>query len=146
MKTNITLSLLAIGTAFAATAPAFAVDNNVSAINRRVIDSGGPVDWASQDTYWQKTYPSRPYYTTQRTYENYQPAYRYGGDIYSKNPGVSYDKLDQAQLRRDWDNARGTSTLTWEDANPATRDAYTRLYEHRTATDAAGNPVRSTTR
>lgn len=128
MKHLPALSVLALGAALALQTPAYALD-------RRVIDSGGPVDWASQDSYWQQNYPSRPYHTTTKTYEIYQPAYRYGADIYSKNPGVTYDKLDQAQLRRDWQDARGTSQLSWEDANPATRDAYMRLYD---AHNAAG--------
>ena len=127
MKHVPTLSLLALGAALIFQNPAYAAD-------RRVIDSGGPVDWAAQDTYWQKTYPTRPYHTAAKTYETYQPAYRYGADIYAKNPGVTYDKLDQAQLRRDWNDARGTSKLSWEEANPATRDAYMRLYEAHHAT------------
>lgn len=131
MKSSLTLSALAVATALAAAYPAYSADPAATAANRRVIDFGGPVDWAAQDSYWQQQYPSRPYYSTERTYENYQPAYRYGSDIYRKNPGVNYDQLDQAQLRRDWENARGSSTLNWEDANQAARDAYTHLYEHR---------------
>lgn len=141
MKSSLTLSVLALTTALATTAPAYAADNNVSAgSTRRVIDSGGPVDWASQDNYWRKTYPSRPYYSTSRTYNTYEPAYRYGADIYAKNPGVSYDMLDQAQLRRDWEQSRGTSKLSWDDANSATRDAYNRLYENRNKTTESGAP------
>lgn len=130
MKHRSTLSLLALGAALTFHVPAYAVDG-------RVIDSGGPVDWAAQDSYWQQTYPTRPYHTTAKTYDTYQPAYRYGADIYGKNPGVTYDELDQAQLRRDWNDARGASKLSWEDANPATRDAYMRLYDAHQAPGAA---------
>ena len=60
------------------------------------------------------------------TYDDYGPAYRYGVDSYSSNPGRKFDDLDD-DLGRDWDSRRGSSTLDWGRAKHATRDAWQRL-------------------
>lgn len=93
------------------------------------IQSGGSVNWNTENTYWRSNYPSRPYYNKSRNYSVYEPAYRYGVDLYNKNTDKSYEDLNQAQLRTDWEQMRGKSTLTWEQAQDAVRDSYNRAYQ-----------------
>jgi len=82
-------------------------------------------DPVAEEAYWRDNYASRPYVTSGASYDDYQPAYRYGVDAYSRNPGRSYDEVEP-ELGRDWNSARGTSSLEWEHAKHATRDAWHR--------------------
>ena len=78
-----------------------------------------------EDAYWRDNYSSRPY-ASGSSYDEYQPAYRYGIDSYSKYPDRSFDDVEP-ELGRNWGNARGQSSLDWERAKHATRDAWQRL-------------------
>jgi hypothetical protein len=81
---------------------------------------------AAEDSFWRENYTSRPYVTAGSTYDEYGPAYRYGVDAYSRYPDRKFDDLD-VDLSRDWGTSRGTSTLEWEHAKHATRDAWHRV-------------------
>jgi hypothetical protein len=88
--------------------------------------AGRKADPAVEDAYWKDNYLSRPYVSEGLTYDDYAPAYRYGADAYNKYPDRSFDEVEP-ELRRDWGNARGKSSLDWEHAKHATRDAWHRL-------------------
>ena len=66
----------------------------------------------------------RPYATTGSSYDDYDPAYRYGVDAYRNQPSSKYD---EARLAQGWEKAKGTSRLAWNDAKNATRDAWHRV-------------------
>lgn len=83
-------------------------------------------DPAVEDAYWRDNYSSRPYVSSGQTYDDYAPAYRYGAESYSRYPDRSYDEVEP-ELGRDWGNARGKSSLEWEHAKHATRDAWHRV-------------------
>lgn len=87
--------------------------------------------WPSESQYWKSEFPKRSYYTPSSDYTNYEPAYQYGYTTYQQNPGKRFDELDQLQLRSKWEASRGKSTLTWDQAQAASRDAYTRMSERR---------------
>ncbi len=59
-------------------------------------------------------------------YDEYSPAYGYGVDAYRRYPGRSFDDLEP-DLSRGWTNARGPSSLDWDKAKGATRDAWQRV-------------------
>lgn len=82
-------------------------------------------DPAVEDAYWRDNYSTRPY-ASGSSYDDYGPAYRYGVDAYSRYPDRSYDELEP-ELGRDWNSARGSSSLEWEKAKHATRDAWHRV-------------------
>jgi len=83
------------------------------------------VDPVAEDAYWRDNYPSRSY-SDGSDYDNYRPAYGYGVDAYKRNPHRSFDDVEP-ELGRDWDNNRGGSSLKWERAKHATRDAWQRV-------------------
>ena len=87
---------------------------------------GEAVDPVAEDTYWRDNYSDRPYVTSGLTYDDYGPAYSYGVDAYSRNPDRSFDEVEP-DLSRDWSAARGRSSLEWEQAKHASRDAWHRL-------------------
>jgi hypothetical protein len=84
------------------------------------------VDPEAEETYWRDNYASRPYVRSGSTYDDYGPAYRYGVDSYSKYPDRQFDDVE-SDLGRDWQGARGRSSLEWEHAKDASRDAWHRL-------------------
>ena len=83
------------------------------------------IDPTREDAYWRDNYSSRPY-ASGASYDDYGPAYSYGVNSYSKYPGRSFDDVE-SDLSRDWDRARGQSSLGWERAKLATKDAFNRV-------------------
>jgi hypothetical protein len=81
------------------------------------------VDPTVEDAYWSKNYSARPYVTKGHVYELYRPAYQYGWESHAKYLGRRFDEIE-ADLARDWDTRRGKSTLAWDRAKLATRDAW----------------------
>ncbi|WP_284617642.1 hypothetical protein [Aquabacterium humicola] len=88
--------------------------------------AGKALNPTAEDTYWRENYTARPYVTGDASYDDYGPAYRYGVDAYSRYPGKSFDEVDD-DLSREWSTARGTSSLDWDRAKHATRDAWHRV-------------------
>ena len=84
------------------------------------------IDPTVEEAYWRETYTSRPYVTKGSTFDDYGPAYRYGVDAYSKYPKRSFDDIE-SDLDRDWQRAKGKSTLAWENAKHAARDSFQRV-------------------
>lgn len=83
-------------------------------------------DPAAEEAYWRDNYSSRPYISGDAKYDDYGPAYRYGAESYSRYPNRSFDEVEP-ELSRDWNNSRGQSSLEWERAKHATRDAWHRV-------------------
>ncbi|NDE91222.1 MAG: hypothetical protein EB059_08850 [Alphaproteobacteria bacterium] len=92
--------------------------------------AGSTISWSSQSTYWQNNYSKRPYYNGTNSYVTYEPAYKYGIDLYNRNQGKPYNELDQSQLGKGWEQSHGSSNLNWNEAQAATQDAYNRIYNN----------------
>jgi hypothetical protein len=84
------------------------------------------VNPTTEDTYWRENYKTRPYASDVKTYEEVQPAYKYGWESRSKYQGRQFDEVEP-DLQRGWESARGNSQLGWEKAKDATRDAWHRV-------------------
>jgi hypothetical protein len=84
------------------------------------------IDPTSEMAYWRDNYKTRPYTDTATGFDDYEPAYGYGVSSYTKNPGRSFDDVD-SELSRDWNASRGKSTLEWDRARLAARDAWDRV-------------------
>jgi hypothetical protein len=85
------------------------------------------VDEARESAHWREQYRNRPYVPAQARYEDFGPAYDYGVTSYQRHRGRSFDEAE-ADLSRDWHSVRGMSTLRWEDARHAARDAWDRVH------------------
>jgi hypothetical protein len=108
-----------VGTVIGAVAGAVAggvAGNNIA----KAIDSN------AEEAYWRESYSSRPYVTQGAVFSEYRPAYRYGVDGYARRDGRSFEQAEP-ELMRDWDGAKGISSLKWENAKHATRDAWQRV-------------------
>jgi hypothetical protein len=84
------------------------------------------IDPTIEEAYWRKTYSSRPYVTSGASFDDYGPAYRYGVDSYGRSKGRTFEQ-SEPELMRDWNSAKGTSGLTWDNAKDASRDAWQRV-------------------
>ncbi len=80
-----------------------------------------------EDVYWRENYKQRDYVEPSRPYEDYQPAYRYGWESRTRHAGRTWDDKLERDLEKGWEGARGTSGLSWQEARPATHDAWHRL-------------------
>jgi len=133
-----------VGIANTATGATSATGNLTGAVSGAMVP-GAPVTvntssavgtWNDESNYWRNQYTSRPYYNSTTSFSSYEPAYQYGFNTYNQNPNKRYDELDQLQLRSQWEANRGTSTLTWDQAQAASRDAYERMYQNRVDSSA----------
>ena len=115
MKTNLTLALLS---AMLIASPAFAH-------GEKSPSTGEPV--AHDNPGWSGDRSNDPNKMNKES-GKYDAAYRYGADTYRKYPKKRYEDLNQAELRANWETARGNSNMTWDEASPTFRDAYNRAY------------------
>lgn len=83
------------------------------------------VDPTVEDAYWRENYMARPY-VGDAPYDDFGPAYAYGVEAFSTYPSRSYDEIEP-ELSRKWATARGTSSLEWDRAKHATKDAWSRV-------------------
>ena len=84
------------------------------------------VDPAVEDSYWRDNYRTRPYVDNTASYDDYAPAYRHGVEAHTRYPDRPFDEIE-SDLGRDWGTTRGKSSLEWDRAKHASRDAWTRV-------------------
>jgi hypothetical protein len=83
------------------------------------------VNPTEEDTFWSNAYANRPY-AQGRTYQDLQPAYRYGWETRGQHANRNWNEAEN-DLERGWENFKGESRLKWNEAKAATRDAWDRL-------------------
>lgn len=78
----------------------------------------------AEEAYWREQYTKEPYYQAGRGYDDYAPAYRLG--FLGRSKGDS--SFDDAQdgLSASWSSQRERSTLSWPEAQAASRAAWQR--------------------
>ncbi|KWT96964.1 MULTISPECIES: glycine zipper domain-containing protein [unclassified Variovorax] len=106
-----------------------AVGAAVGAVAGAIAGRMAKADPEVEDAYWRDNYTGRPYVESGSSYDDYAPAYRYGVDAYTRYPDRKFDEVEP-ELSRDWGTSRGRSSLEWERAKHATRDAWQRLSDN----------------
>jgi len=84
------------------------------------------LDPTGEDAYWRSNFGDRPYVERGSSYDDYGPAYGFGVDAFNRHPGRAFDDIEP-EMSQAWANGNGTSTLSWESARTAARDAWNRL-------------------
>ena len=84
------------------------------------------IDPTGEAQYWESVHATRPYYDSNFTYDDYNPAYAYGDDVRARHVGRKWDDSLESEVRDGWDAAKAKSRLTWEQAKDAVRDAFDR--------------------
>lgn len=79
-----------------------------------------------EDNNWQETYKSSSYAEKDKTYEDYQPAYRTGYEGYNRygHNGRNYSEVE-TDLQREYQTNHNAG-LPWEKAKHAVKDAWDR--------------------
>ncbi|NBX02479.1 MAG: hypothetical protein EBR02_00145 [Alphaproteobacteria bacterium] len=90
----------------------------------------------AEEAYWRDNHEHQAYFNSTARYDAYAPAYRYGIEAFSLYGGRAFDEV-APQIAGGWEGARGSSRLTWETAQLATRDAYNRLSANNPRTEHA---------
>ncbi len=89
------------------------------------------VDPTLEAAYWESHYQSRPYYTADRAYSFYYPAYAVGWESY-RGPGSTWEEQEPVAQKKwesvsRWENEGGAPPMTWEEARLAAQDAHDRI-------------------
>lgn len=84
------------------------------------------LDPTIEDAYWKANYSNKSYVDRGAPYTTYQPAYRAGYEGRNQYPGKKFEEVE-ANLQRNYEMSKGNSTLTWDKARNATRDAWNRV-------------------
>lgn len=92
-------------------------------IGKGVAESANPT---IEHDYWRANFSDRPYVDPGALYDEYGPAYQYGWESYERYPNRPFHEVED-ELARDWESRRGRSTLSWDRARHAVRDAWERL-------------------
>ena len=127
-----------VETGVGATAGGVAADALFGTVGREdavagVVDDGfagnkiaESIDPAAEEAYWRENYSSRPNVNPEVSFNEYRPAYSYGVDAHRRFEGQSFEQAEP-ELMRGWDGVKGMSSLTWENASHAVRDAWQRV-------------------
>ncbi len=89
-------------------------------------DTTVQTDTAREQAYWRSHFRNRSYVAQDDSYDDYGPAFGYGIDAHGRRDGRRFEDME-SELAREWDQFKGQSSLTWEHAKGAVRDAWNRL-------------------
>ncbi|MBT2322910.1 PA2169 family four-helix-bundle protein [Variovorax paradoxus] len=92
-----------------------------------------PVDRAypgEEADYWRNAYAEEPYYEKGRNFDDYAAAYELGWTSYMAHGG-EFDIVDR-DVANDWLVRKGVSSLSWDEARPASRAAWQRAHNKAT--------------
>lgn len=104
----------------------------------------GLVHPSKEEEHWRATYLKRPYALAGTDYEDWGPAYRYGWEAYALFGDRAFEDMEP-HLARGWSTYAGhfhspDEAMDWEQARPATQDAWKRLDERRKQAKAGEEP------
>lgn len=90
--------------------------------------AGEALDPTVEGKYWKENYQKRPYYSSGKSYSDYESAYRYGWESAAR-PDYRNRRFEEVEgdLEKGWDKARGATRETWHDVKDATRDSFNRV-------------------
>lgn len=79
--------------------------------------------FTAEDIYFRERFKSSPYAASERKYEDYQPAYRFGWEAGERFEGSLFEE-NEPELQRGWTTAK--PSMPWEEARLAAREAWDR--------------------
>jgi uncharacterized protein (TIGR02284 family) len=84
----------------------------------------------AHDAYWRSQYQARPYVEAGSTYDEFEPAYRFGWELATRYRGKSFADAEPS-LQRDWEAGPHASRMNWVKAKKAIYDAWERATDIR---------------
>jgi hypothetical protein len=95
---------------------------------------GEMIDPTIEDTWLRENFESRPYVQNRDSFEEYEPAFRYGGAAEARY-GTALCETIEHELARDWHDGKKSSAIPWSQARNAVKDSYERTAQIRRARD-----------
>lgn len=83
-------------------------------------------DWNRDRGWWRDNFRNRPYALADRSFEDYEPGYRYAYTKYNLYKGRKFNDVEP-DLRSGFNTYEGRGQSTWENVKDAVRDAWDRL-------------------
>ena len=80
--------------------------------------------YEQSDDYFRTRFDQAPFRTSEDSYDDYAPAYRYGTQQRYSAGNRSWDDNLENEFKEGWEKAKGNSKLTWERAKIAVKDAF----------------------
>lgn len=79
---------------------------------------GEAINPTAEETHWRDAYSKEPYFNPDLDFDDYAPAFRAGYMYRDAYPERSWN-VAEAELKSIWENNRGTSRLSWDEAREA---------------------------
>jgi len=90
------------------------------------------LNWIDEDAFWRTNFRTRPYASSDRDYDYFQPGYRYGYDSAYRYGDRDWNDVE-SDLASQWDRYEHRAKSTWEQVKGAVRDAWDRVTNQRHA-------------
>jgi len=84
------------------------------------------IDPTRECAYWSAHFIGREYVEQGSSFDDYGPAYGFGVAARGRYPGRDFDDVE-SEMASDWAARRGGSSLSWQRARHAARDAWNRI-------------------
>jgi hypothetical protein len=91
---------------------------------------GEMIDPTTEDNWLRDHFESFNYPEDDETFETYEPAYRYGGQVEAKYGDAGWDAIVD-DVENDWAQSEGYPGMKWPKARPAVKNSYERSVEIR---------------
>jgi hypothetical protein len=113
------------------TATGLGIDRGES-IGTGGLAAGEDLDEVAEGDYWRQNFERRPYYEAGRSYEHYEPGYRFGWQSAAGfgSEAVEFEDVE-TELEREWSYELASGEKDWEDVRQAVRDAWLRVRRRR---------------
>ena len=79
-----------------------------------------------ENTFWQNKFQHEGYFQNGMTWDDYEPAYRYGFESHNKWHGRKWDDVEH-DMGSEWDKMKAKSRLKWEHAKFAVKAVWDRM-------------------
>lgn len=86
---------------------------------------GELIDPTTEEAWYTDYYRTHHVAGKMEALDTFRPAFHYGVESGTRHPGKRFEELEP-DLRSEWDKARGTCALNWDQARSAVRNAYYR--------------------
>jgi hypothetical protein len=84
------------------------------------------IDPTRERAYWSENFSGRDCVEKGSSFDDSGPAYGFGVEVRGRYPERDFDDVE-SEMSSDWVANRGTSSLSWERAKHAARDAWYRI-------------------
>jgi hypothetical protein len=83
-------------------------------------------EWDPEDAYWREHWRARPGVSADRSYEFYQPGYRYGFESARRYRSRTWTDAE-SELRAGWAEYKHRGQAAWEQIKGAVKDGWDRV-------------------